>query len=146
MGDTRKACGLLLLALLALPLVACDSGGQSTESGRLGVIEGEVFYRERMMLPPGAELEVQLQDISRADAMATVIASVHITTEGGPPYPFAIEYDAGRIDPRMTYGLRATISAGGRLLFTTTDYNNPFADGPLDILVRRVAESGNPDR
>ena len=98
MGFTRKACGLLLLALLVLPLVACDSGRQSTESGRVRVIEGQVFYRERMMLPPGAELEVQLQDISRADAMATVIASVHITPEGGPPYPFAIEYDPGRID------------------------------------------------
>ena len=96
-----------------------------------------------MMLPPGAELEVQLQDISRADAMATVIASVHITPEVGPPYPFSIEYDPARIDPRMTYGLRATISAGGRLLFTTTDYNNPFAEGPLEILVRRVTE---PDR
>ncbi len=103
-------------------------------------IEGEVFYRERMMLPPGAEVEVQLQDISRADALATVMATVIQRPESGPPYPFAIEYDPGTIDPRMRYALRATISLGDKLLFTSTEYIDPFAGNPLKIMVQRVAE------
>ncbi len=106
----------------------------------MSVIRGQVFYRERMMLPPGSEIEVQLQDISRADAMATVMASVMLDAEGGPPYDFAIDYDPARIDPRMRYALRATISRGARLLFTTTDYIDPFAGGDVEVLVRRVAE------
>jgi putative lipoprotein len=106
----------------------------------MGVIEGQVVYRERMMLPPGAAIEVQLQDISKADALATVMATVLLKAEGGPPYPFAIEYDPGRIDPRMRYAIRATISEGDRLLFTTTDYIDPFSGGPVEVLVRRVAE------
>jgi len=94
------------------------------------------------MLPPGSEIEVQLQDISRADAMATVMASVMLDAEGGPPYDFAIDYDPARVDPRMRYALRATISRGERLLFTTTDYIDPFAGGDVEVLVRRVAEVG----
>ncbi len=79
-------------------------------------IEGTVAYRERMMLPPGAQLEVQLEDISKADAMATVLATVIIPAEGGPPYPFAIEYDPTTIDERLRYALRATIIAGERMI------------------------------
>jgi putative lipoprotein len=104
-------------------------------------IKGQVVYRERMMLPPEAEIEVQLQDISRADAMATIMATVLLKAEGGPPYPFSIEYNPAQIDPRMRYALRATISVEDQLLFTSTDYIDPFGDGsPVEVLVRRVAE------
>ena len=151
MGVTRKACSLLLLALLVLPLVACESGRQSTESGRVRVIEGQVFYRERMMLPPGAELEVQLQDISRPDALASVMASVLLTPEGGPPFPFAIEYDPSRIDSRMRYALRATIAVDGQMLFSSTEYIDPFSGGPtagepVEVLVRWAPEAVNSDQ
>jgi putative lipoprotein len=109
----------------------------------MSVIKGQVFYRERIMLPPGSDIEVQLQDISRADAMATVMASVMFEADGGPPYDFAIDYDPARINPRMRYALRATVSQGDRMLFTTTDYIDPFAGGDVEVLVRRVAEPVN---
>ena len=38
------------------------------------------------------------KDISRADAPAEVLASVLTTPEGGPPYPFKIDYDESLID------------------------------------------------
>jgi len=101
-------------------------------------IKGSVYYRERIMLPPGAEVEVQLLDISKADAMATVLASLMMTPEGGPPYAFAIEYDPATIDQRMRYALRATISMQDKLMFTTTDYIDPFSGNPVDVLVRRA--------
>lgn len=137
-----RAC-LLFFSLLALS--GCDSRTGTvavSETGEpaMAVLEGAVVYRERMMLPPDAEVEVQLQDISRADAMATVMASVQFKAAGGPPYPFSIAYDTRRIDPRMRYGLRATISVGDRLMFTTTEYIDPFAGNPLEVLVQRVAE------
>ena len=101
-------------------------------------IEGSVFYRERMLLPPGSQVEVQLEDISRADAPAEVLASVLITPEGGPPYPFAIDYAAPQIDQRMRYALRARIEHEGRLLFTNTEYIDPFGGNPVEILVQRI--------
>lgn len=137
-----------LTALAILVLAACSGGdntsgqspaGPTGEGAGVAVIEGEVFYRERIMLPPGAELEVQLEDISRADAMATVITTVTYTLDGGPPYPFSIEYDPSRIDPRMRYALRARITVGGALRFTNTEYIDPFAQPPVEILVSAVA-------
>lgn len=135
----------LLPILLLMVLAGCGADKQvvSTDAKQgqaMAAIEGQVFYRERMMLPPEADIEVQLQDISRADAMATILSSVIIKADGGPPYPFTISYDTARIDPRMRYALRATISVGDRLLFTTMEYIDPFSGNPLEVLVQRVAE------
>lgn len=140
-GLASRCLACLLLALLT----ACGGGGQESPAVPAGeasvaVIEGQVFYRERMMLPSGAEVEVQLQDISRADAMATVMASVLLKADSGPPYAFTIDYDPAQIDDRMRYALRATISLGDRLLFSSTDYIDPFGSTPVEVLVRRVAE------
>ena len=124
-------CGLLAL-------VAC--GTDTAPEGITGTIEGSVLYRERMMLPPGAMIEVQLQDISRADALATVMETLTLPVEGGPPYAFAMSYGPENIDPRRRYALRASISLDDKLLFTTTEYIDPFAGNPLEIVVQRVAE------
>jgi len=133
-----------LLALCVLTgLAACggeDQPALTSAPAKSARIEGSVMYRERMLLQPGSRVEVQLQDISRADAPATVLASVELTPEGGPPYGFAIEYDPATIQERMRYALRATISLDDRLLFTSTDYIDPFAESPVEILVRRVPE------
>ena len=134
---------LSLAVLLCTGLLAC--GGQESASGNgptmnAARIEGTVFYRERMMLPPGIEVEVQLQDISRPDAMATVLASALLTPQGGPPYEFGIDYDPAAIVSGMTYALRATITHNDQLLFTSTEYINPFQGNPVEILVQRVAE------
>ena len=143
MTYNRKWLGSALLALALTGLAACGDGagpvGPAGENS-METIEGTVFYRERMMLPPGVEVEVQLQDISRADAMARVIATVSQVPEGGPPYPFVIEYDPASIDPRMRYALRATISLGEQLMFTSNEYIDPFQGNPVEVLVQRVAE------
>ncbi|MEM1114137.1 MAG: META domain-containing protein [Pseudomonadota bacterium] len=133
--------------LAGVAVMACLSGcGDDTSGGAASggasapamtrVLEGEVFYRERILLPPGGELEVQLQDISRPDALAAVVASVVISLDGPPPYPFAIEYSDAQVDSRMRYGIGARIEVDGELRFINTDYIDPFADGPLSVLVR----------
>ena len=109
-----------------------------------GTIVGAVVYRERMMLPPEAQIEIQLQDVSRADAPATILAVVNMAADGAPPYPFAIDYDTSRIDERMRYALRATIHSGDRLMFTNTDYIDPFSASPVEVLVRRVPAQSAP--
>ena len=133
----------MFVLLMACGLAACggdDGTEMASQPAVMARIEGSVIYRERMLLPPGFEVEVQLQDISKADAMAAVLDAVLLTPGGAPPYRFAIEYDPAEINPRMRYALRATISDGDRLLFTSTDYIDPFKGNPVEILVHRVPE------
>lgn len=132
--------GVCLLAGLA----ACGSEESDSQaeavSSETAAIEGEVFYRERMLLPPGAEVEVQLQDISRADAPASVMATVMFKPQGAPPWPFSIAFQPAEIDERRRYALRATVSRDGQLLFSSNEYIDPFAGNPVQVLVQRVAE------
>jgi putative lipoprotein len=142
----------LILAVAAATLVGCgaDSGNNTVQVAdtvqsepaveqAMATIEGSVFYRERMMLPPGFTLEVELQDVSRADAAASILATFTAMPDGGPPYPFSIEYDPGQIDDRMRYSLRATLRMDDKLLFTSTEHIDPFAGNPLTITVHKVA-------
>jgi uncharacterized lipoprotein YbaY/predicted secreted protein len=85
-------------------------------------VTGEVLYRERIALPTSARVIVQLQDVSFADAAATVLAEQTIDPAGkGPPYPFQLAYDATKIDSRFSYAVHAQIKDGDTLLFTTTE-------------------------
>lgn len=132
---------LYLMAMLSLAGCSAEQGAEPASEAAMTRIEGNVFYRERMLLPPGTQVEVQLEDISRADAPAEVLASVLMTPDGGPPYPFAIDYAAGQADTRGRFALRARIEHEGQLLFTNTEYIDPFGGNPVEILVQRVQSS-----
>jgi len=84
-------------------------------------LTGEAFYRERILLPPGSELRVTLEDVSEMDGSSTAIASFTRVLTGAPPYAFTLEYSAADIDARTQYSLRATIKAEGSILFTSTE-------------------------
>ncbi len=142
------------IALLLLGLSACGAEVPDTaspgvaapdsadlEEEVMAVIEGSVVYRERMMLKPGAEMLVQLEDVSLADAMATVIASQTQTLSGSPPYAFELQYDPAQIEARKDYGLRVKITHGERLLFTNPDYIDPFSADLSGIVVKGVPKS-----
>jgi putative lipoprotein len=133
---------LLLSLVFAAAMVACGSETGGSSAGQaMAQIEGTVFYRERIALPPHAVVEIQLEDVSRPDALATVMATVTLNSKSGPPYAFSIDYDPTQIDSRMTYALRATIRVDDKLMFTTMDYTDPFSGNPVSVLVRRVPTS-----
>ena len=147
MLNKRVSLLSIILGFVLIGLAACSAEQEpvkpmagAEEVAIVSTIEGEVFYRERMMLPPGAEVEVQLQDVSRADALATVLASVMFKPESGPPYPFSIDYKPADIDERMRYSLRATITVGNQLMFTSTEFIDPFSGETLNIMLQRVPE------
>lgn len=105
-------------------------------------ITGTVTYRERMMLPPDAVLEVQFQDTSLADAPAETLATYELADPGAPPYRFAFEYDPARIDESRSYTLRATIHRGDRLMMTTDTVYPVLTLGAgteVDMLLRMVS-------
>ena len=117
---------ITMLSVVLGGLVACSpdipddpaAAGANVSAG-LQQVTGTLMYRERILLPPGAVAEVWLLDTSLADAPAVEIAYQRIDDPGSPPIPFALDYDPSRIDERMQYGARATISHDGQLLFTS---------------------------
>jgi len=71
-------------------------------------VSGTVAYRERIAMPENANLTIQLQDTSRADAPAQVIAQQEITFAGRQvPVPFELAYEPAKIDPKHTYSISA---------------------------------------
>ena len=147
-GSTRNSLWWPILSIVAL-LTACagDEDAQSpvTEPAAApAVISGTATYRERMLLPPGSQLEVGLQDISLADVPAITLATQRIDDPGAPPFKFQLEYDPAAIDPSHTYAVRATVRNDGRLMFTTdTVYPVLTRDAgtSVDLLLVRVSEA-----
>lgn len=124
-------------AALSLALAAL-AGASLADDAR---VTGTATYLDRALLPPGAVLEVYLEDVSRAGAPAEVIATDRQEALGAPPYPFALAYDPARIDPRFTYAVRARVTLGDRLLMTT-DTHVPVITGgapkEVEVILRRV--------
>jgi putative lipoprotein len=91
------------------------------QAGEPGVVTGTVAYLQRSALPPDAIVHVQLQDVSAQDKPARIVAEAKIPTEGKQvPIAFRIPYAATDIDPAHRYVVRATISVGGKMIFTST--------------------------
>lgn len=123
----------VLVTLVALMAVACTTAGDA----RVATLHGSAAYRERIMLPPDAVFEAQLQDIARADAPATVLGSTRLDPAGQPPLRFGIAYDEAAVRPGGRYAVRATVTHRGQLLFTT-DRIHPVLDGsaaPVELLL-----------
>ncbi len=141
--------GTAVLWMLLLPS-GCHSKPKSAEVPTMTImtVTGTVAYRLRIALPPDAEVHVRLEDVSRADEPAIVVAEKRIASEGQQvPIAFTLPYDASRIIASHTYVVRATISSGGRLLFTTTQAYPVLTNGAghdVQILVEQVqARSGD---
>ena len=71
----------LAMASLTLMLAAC----LTTKAEPTATVRGEAMYRERLAVPPGAQLEVLLLDVSRADAPSQTIGGVTLSDIGQPP-------------------------------------------------------------
>ncbi|NUU35572.1 YbaY family lipoprotein [Pseudomonas sp. C2B4] len=124
---------LSLLAMTVL-LGAC----QSMQPAAKASLDGEVFYLQRIALPPNAVLSVSLQDISLADAPAKVIDEQRGPVKGQVPLPFHLSYDPTQIEPNHRYSINARIEVDGKLLFITTENHAVRLDGsdPQPVKVR----------
>jgi len=83
-------------------------------------LEGSATYRERIALHPEAILEVELRDVSRADAPAPLLSAVSVRPGKQVPIPFKLIYDERLIDPRNTYAVSARIRFDEKILFRNT--------------------------
>lgn len=138
---SRKIAAIAL-SLTALSACTTTAPVESAES----FVTGTVTYRERMALPPDAVFQIQLQDVSLADAPARVIATQRIEQPGQVPIAFSLAYDPAGIDPVNRYALGARIESDGRLMFINDTHTPVLTHGSgdtVDMVLVRVASQAD---
>lgn len=113
-------------------------------SGWAQAVTGTATFRERLALPPGAALEVTLEDVSRADVASDVLGRAVVRPAAQVPIRFSIVFDPSRVDPRHRYAVRARITREGRLLFTSARSRPVLTQGggtEVDVVLERVGAS-----
>ena len=83
------------------------------------VIRGQATPADGTALKPGATLEVELLDTSRADAPAETRARASVPVKRVGPIPFVLRYDPKAIDAEMTYTVSARLVQGGQIVQRT---------------------------
>ena len=129
-------------------LAACSTTSAVPAGGGTSVarVTGTVTYRERIALPPTAVIKVQLVDVSRADAPATVLGE-QVTHAAGKQVPFAfeIQFDPATIEANHSYAVQARIEQDGKLRFISDRHYAVITRGAptrVDIVLRSVGTSG----
>lgn len=112
-----------LAATLALALSACATTPAAQD---MVTVTGEATYRERIALPPDAVMTVRIEDVSRADAPAPVLAEESYPAEGRQvPLPFAVEVPRAALVGAITTSARVRIEDGDGRLMWITDTRTP---------------------
>ncbi len=106
-------------------------------------VTGTVTYRERIAMPEDAVVIVSLEDTSLMDVPAEQIGVQVIESPGNVPVSFSVGFVPAAIVDNHSYSVRATITSGDRLLWTTdTNYPVITRGNPLtaDLLLVAVPE------
>ena len=138
----NRAPMVMWLVLFVVLMFLGIGNNKNFGATNMSKIEGTVWYRERMLLPPDAEVSITLEDVARMDVKAELIAETSFEPQGGPPWAFTLEYDPAKIHEKGRYALRARVTASGRLIFTSTEHIPAFGQDPgqpVKIMVSRVA-------
>jgi len=129
---------MLAVGMVAAPLLAACATIPPAEQPVS--VTGSITYRERMALPPTAQVEVTLADVSLMDAPSKTIAQQSFTADGRQvPFAFTLTVDQRQLDPRHSYAVSARITdASGRLMFITDTRNSVTFDGRRAIDLRTL--------
>jgi uncharacterized lipoprotein YbaY len=134
----------ILLVLLFVAVLGCAHGAKTSEfhDTQFGKVTGTVTYRERIAFDPAWTVTVELLDVSRADAPSEPFSTQNLKDADALPVPYELLYDPSSIDPKHEYAVRAKITEGGRLLWTSDTRHAVLTRGApshVEIVVRRVA-------
>lgn len=104
--------------LAAMALTGCHStppapGPAPAEA----VVEGSATFYEKLMMPAGSVLTVELVDLDGGDAYARS----EFPSLPGPPYAFSLRYDPARVPPGRRLGVNASLrTPAGERMFATS--------------------------
>lgn len=146
MSPSALLRGIAAPLLAALALAACQTSAPvATEPTAMPHtearvrIQGEAVYFEKILMPEGSQLRVQLIDNQLADTPRAVLAE-QVTSVGSGPYEFQIDVPRARLRDGGMYGLHASVSMPDGALRFVTDTRVPvtIAADSVDVHVGRV--------
>ncbi len=116
---------LFASAALAMSLGACATIPSDTGTSEIAMIEtitGTLSYRERIALPPGAQIEIVVSDITIGRDQELILSrELDTIGQASPPIPFSINISKLNLSDGPLYGLRAFIrEPDGTILFRTS--------------------------
>lgn len=133
------------LALLAPAILALAACGADTIND--AQVTGSVDFDPTPSSFAGLTLEVQLQDVSIADAASIDLATQEITDISSVPVAFSLPYSSGAIDERNDYTISARaytmVDGERRLEYTTTQSFPVITNGwpnEAQVIVEQVGE------
>ena len=106
----------LLMTLLLIGFISLSACKGPTDTIQ---IDGSVWFRERLALPPDAKLKVQLLDVSKMDVAAEVLAETVLDVQS-VPRAFSLTVMADKYINGHSYAVAARITQGDSLLFINT--------------------------
>ncbi len=139
-----RACMAPMLAALAL--AACQTTAPAAPESTVIPdtearvrIQGEAVYFEKILMPEGSQLRVQLIDNQLADTPRAALAE-QVTSVGSGPYEFQIDVPRARLREGGLYGLHASVSMPDGALRFVTDTRVPvaIAADSVDVHVGRI--------
>lgn len=134
---TVLALAALAITMTALPVVAQD------DAAAPAVVSGTILLPEGAILPDGAVVNVEIQDTSRADAMAVTISTLSMEAPGASaPIPFALSLLPVALPDQGVYTLSLRIDSPDGTLLYINDWVTPAIDesGPItDVVAELIA-------
>lgn len=134
--------GHLRWAGLVVGLTAFLATAAGAVAAEFRTLEGSASYRERIAVPPGAVLEVELYDVSRQDAPAPRLSAITLRAES-VPVAFQLLYDPAMIDERHSYAVSAKLVVDGETVFRSTSVHAVLTRGAPDrveILMEKMGQ------
>ena len=120
-------CNLLLASgAFAMSLSACATIPPAPESSEVVMVEtitGTLSYRERIALPPEAQVEIVVSDITLGRNQELILSrTMNTIGQASPPIPFSIDVSKLNLSDGPHYGLRAFIrEPDGTIMFRTSE-------------------------
>lgn len=142
--DFRFVPALLAVVLILAALGGCTAASTEKTAASVSPSTGAaalkvlVSYRERMLLPPGCTLFLELQNISQLNPEDNGVANAFIPVKAAPPFKAVIKYDPAKIIKQLHYAVSARIVLKGQLLFSGSVRVDPLSwpeDKPVEITV-----------
>ena len=113
------AAAVIFIGVAIYAIAVWEPSSPATEDSGAS-LSGTVSYRERVDLPAGSLIEVQIRDVSRDDAPAEILAETSVVTQGeSAPIPFIINYRSDGIQTDRLYSVFARIFVGHELKWVT---------------------------